>query len=618
MTTENAAAAAPGWRATFPGFAYGTSVVGALIAAIPFLVVAGLIWWLGLLGVVLVFLLVVGYVAGLRWRSPECRFVETPAAAKTPPKKRVCVIGGGSSGLCVMKELLAEGHEVVCLERQASLGGIFSGPYIHPAFRFTSSPQITAFSDYRPHPNQHRHWTNHEYIEYLNGYATHFGLWDHIKFGQELVALRWTGDDWTVETREVETGKVRTHEGFDHVAVCTGTHTTPMEIALPEQERYAGKILHSSALRWRADGSLENFDLQGQRVIVMGIGETGADLIDHLLDGGAAQCILSTRDGKGAYVIPRFNKNTGHPLDLDTNRLRNGLPRFIHNRISLYGRPIRAFFGSDPYLQVRWDFLKKSGRMAMNQFATKSDRFIAHLYHGRCVHRPDIAGFSGDTTVRFADGATAEAGLIILCTGYRPAPLPLEAAGRSVETTPAKRYLRMFDLDWRDRIGFIGYARPAIGAIPPTAEMQPRLFALVCSGRRVLPDAETMRTDIDRTGEALQRDFGADYGQKLVNWIPYMDRLATEIGCRLPWSLWWRDPSAALRCVWGGCLVTQYRFVGPGAMPFENAATALKRVPLGMPGGKLFFFCAMHLFGALTDPFALRALRSKQTRCSLF
>ena len=36
--------------------------------------------------------------------------------------KRCCVIGAGPSGLATMKELLAEGHEVVCYEAAEEIG----------------------------------------------------------------------------------------------------------------------------------------------------------------------------------------------------------------------------------------------------------------------------------------------------------------------------------------------------------------------------------------------------------------------------------------------------------------------------------------------------------------
>lgn len=38
---------------------------------------------------------------------------------------KVAVIGAGASGLCTIKECLAVGHEVVCFEQEAGLGGLW-------------------------------------------------------------------------------------------------------------------------------------------------------------------------------------------------------------------------------------------------------------------------------------------------------------------------------------------------------------------------------------------------------------------------------------------------------------------------------------------------------------
>ena len=42
------------------------------------------------------------------------------------------------------------------------------------------------------------------------------------------------------------------------------------------------------------------------------------------------------------------------------------------------------------------------------------------------------------------------------------------------------------------KIGFFGFARPAFGAIPPTTEMQARLWAMVLNEDVTLPSQEEM------------------------------------------------------------------------------------------------------------------------------
>eukprot|EP01033_Poteriospumella_lacustris_P020380 gene20380-14921_t len=40
-------------------------------------------------------------------------------------KKHVCIIGGGSSALILMKELQGLGHTFECFERFACIGGVY-------------------------------------------------------------------------------------------------------------------------------------------------------------------------------------------------------------------------------------------------------------------------------------------------------------------------------------------------------------------------------------------------------------------------------------------------------------------------------------------------------------
>ena len=62
------------------------------------------------------------------------------------------VIGAGPAGLVAVKELLEEGHTVVCFERSSVLGGVFQFREqeggVFESTRLTSSTFITSFSDF--------------------------------------------------------------------------------------------------------------------------------------------------------------------------------------------------------------------------------------------------------------------------------------------------------------------------------------------------------------------------------------------------------------------------------------------------------------------------------------
>jgi cation diffusion facilitator CzcD-associated flavoprotein CzcO len=61
-------------------------------------------------------------------------------------KKKICVIGAGSSGLILMKELKQFGHEFECFELLPVIGGVYVKSYRNTIL--TTSSLLTAWSDH--------------------------------------------------------------------------------------------------------------------------------------------------------------------------------------------------------------------------------------------------------------------------------------------------------------------------------------------------------------------------------------------------------------------------------------------------------------------------------------
>jgi len=162
---------------------------------------------------------------------------------------------------------------------------------------------------------------------------------------------------------------------------------------------------------------------------------------------------------------------------------------------------------------------------------------------------------------------------------------------------PTQRYLRMFDPQYGDSVVFIGNGiRPAVGSIPTTAEMQARLFALVVSEKRILPSMEVMEARIKRDLYWSKRDFSAtnDSWKSMVNWIPFMDSLAKEIGC-LPNRFWmFTSPRLWLKLLIGPMTTFHYRLTGPGSKP-KFALDIIQRLPIGSRINDLLFFFSIHV-----------------------
>src|SRR5262245_45605843 len=162
----------------------------------------------------------------------------------------VCVIGAGMSGLAAIKELLDEGHRVMCFERTPKEGGNFNYPVgaAYDSMYLTVSQYHMAFSCFPPPYRQERRlWSREEYSTYLHDFATHFGLFAHIKFNTDVIEIQQDARDrFQVTYSDKQTGTVTVTE-FDAVAICSGAHAVhiPRMPTFEGADTFRGEIEHS-------------------------------------------------------------------------------------------------------------------------------------------------------------------------------------------------------------------------------------------------------------------------------------------------------------------------------------------------------------------------------------
>jgi dimethylaniline monooxygenase (N-oxide forming) len=493
------------------------------------------------------------------------------------------VVGAGPSGLATVKELLAEGHEPVCFERAPDAGGVFrfdeEAGVVWGSCRLTSSGLLTAFSDFPAPPDRAGHMTAGDYVGYLRAYREAFDLDRHIRFGTAVERIERVEGGWRVVASD-------TDERFDAVAVCSGLHQHPHVPRFPGDETFPGRILHASRYRRPAE-------VAGNRVLVVGAGESGADVVAEVAEH-AAETVLSLR--RGVAVLPR--RVRGHPNDYLTTRLANSpaawifqtrhphddgkrrvyryafLPLVVLDKLvqmtalAVRRRRLRGLDRATADLTQR--LLRESGGFVTEQFGTKSDEFVRALAAGRARRAGAIDRFDGSEVV-FEDGQRFAPDLVLFCTGFET-QIPFLG-----ELADEPRYLHTFVPSAGPSLGLIGFVRPAFGAIPPLAELQARWFALVQSGLP-LPTAGEMRADAGRRAEERRRFFRAVRGRidELVDFTPLCDELAERIGCK--------PTRAAVRELGGRFyaapfVAAQYRLVGPHAQP-EAARRVLASLPV--------------------------------------
>ena len=220
-------------------------------------------------------------------------------------------------------------------------------------------------------------------------------------------------------------------------------------------------------------------------------------------------------------------------------------------RTSITGS-LPASIGNMPSLEMVWlDHNPKLGGPIPQTFANLKN----------------LVAFEGDEVI-FADGTRTAADVVLFAHGYAPTfpflKYPVHVGARH----PGLLYLNMFHPVLGGSLAFCGFARPAIGTIPPTGELQARLFAQVAAGLRELPDAAEMSADVDMERKENQERYPTQPQPNVViSWIDYMDRLAGIVGCRPDIRRLLLRPRLLWKVAAGPMTGAVYRLHGPGAAP---------------------------------------------------
>lgn len=170
--------------------------------------------------------------------------------------RRVAVIGAGAGGLAAARELRREGHSVVVFERETNLGGTWvydprteSDPLgsdptrkivhgsLYASLRTNLPREVMGFRDYpfvsstRPGRDPRRYPGHREVMEYLNDYASEFGLSELVRLETEVLEVGIVdGGKWKVKYGK--NGEVD-DELYDAVVVCNGHYTEPRIADIP-------------------------------------------------------------------------------------------------------------------------------------------------------------------------------------------------------------------------------------------------------------------------------------------------------------------------------------------------------------------------------------------------
>ena len=378
------------------------------------------------------------------------------------PRKRVCVIGAGPSGITAAKNLLDEGLEVVVFEAGTEVGGnwVFSETPGHSSvFETThiiSSRTLSQYEDY-PMPDHYPDYPSHRQLaDYFQSYARHFGLYPHIRFRTCVESCERMADGrWALTISHA--GNL-SQETFDALAVCNGHHWKPRMPVYPGT--FTGTFLHSREVK--------RFSMfRDKRVLVIGGGNSACDVAVEC-SRVAASVDMSWR--RGYWIVPKFMM--GQPADVYSTRF-HWLPRWLWQKVSALSLRIRNGRNTDHGLP------EPEGPVGSHHPTINEDLFYT-IRHGKIRPRTDIASLDGDD-VLFTDGSRGTYDIIVACTGYVISHPFFRRELIDYSEGEVPLWLRMMHPD-HTNLYFIGLFQP-LGCIWPGSELQSRIMARELAGK---------------------------------------------------------------------------------------------------------------------------------------
>jgi cation diffusion facilitator CzcD-associated flavoprotein CzcO len=305
----------------------------------------------------------------------------------------IAIIGAGAAGLSAAAALKTRGCEAIVFDKDERIGGTWSRRYerlsLHTVRRFSG---LAHYGVPRAYP---KYIPKDLFAQYLQEYAARFRL--DVRLGQRVRKVRSRRGSllWEVET---DGGIWR----VSVVIVATGHYN---ERVLPRWlgiGDFGGRLLHSADYDSGAR-------FAGERALVIGIGNSGAEIAADLVEQGASYVAISVRTPPPIMPRDLFGLVPVQLLGIALTPVP--APRLLDRA----GAVVRRIGVGDlrPYGlgEAAW------GPFTARRPAVIDVGFLENLKGRRIQVRPNVSRFTPNG-VAFADGSDDDFDVVIAATGF--------------------------------------------------------------------------------------------------------------------------------------------------------------------------------------------------------
>jgi cation diffusion facilitator CzcD-associated flavoprotein CzcO len=327
----------------------------------------------------------------------------------------IVVVGAGAAGLATAKLLHDEGRSPLVVEAGPEPGAAWRDRYdrlrLHTPRLLSGLPGLRI-------PRRYGRWVaRDDLIEYFRDYTAVHDLDVRVDCrvdrlerrleappagppapGRQSAAASGGRLAWTLHTSD---GPIHA----DHVVVATGYNGTPFVPDWPGRESFDGELLHSSDYR-------SPHQYAGRDVLVVGAGNSGAEIAHDVIDGGAARSRLSVRTPP--QIVRRAT--LGIPAQLLGMAIRKLPPDWV-DPFTIWQRKVAI-----PDLSVQG--LPRPLHGVRTSFITTGTTpildvgIVDAVKRGRVEVVAAVEGFDGGD-VLLADGSRIAPDVVIAATGFR-------------------------------------------------------------------------------------------------------------------------------------------------------------------------------------------------------
>ncbi|GLT96892.1 hypothetical protein SLE2022_144830 [Rubroshorea leprosula] len=491
--------------------------------------------------------------------------------------KKVAIVGAGMSGLIACKYTLSKGFHPIVFEAQSSIGGVWSKTI--ETTKLQTPKGLYQFSDF-PWPSSvtDDFPIHHQVLDYIQAYALHFGLLDHIKFNQKVVGIEYEGTSeaemqswslwggtsepfsptrkWKVNVQDTRTLSTEIYE-VDFVILCLGRFSGVPNI--PEfppnkgPEAFHGEVIHSMEYAAMEYESAAKF-VKGKRVTVVGLQKSALDIAMECAAANGVKNPCTVLYRTEHWTVPDF-------LPWGFSLAYLYLSRFSELLVHKPGEGFLLSLLATMLSPVRWGFSKfvesdikrrlplaKFGMVPKQSFleqinsclvSTIPEKFYDKVEEGsiRLKKAPSFSFCRNGVLIDGNEDSLLETDLVILATGFRGdkklKDIFVSQTFQDCIYGTSKAAVPLYRECIHPRIpqlAVIGFSESVSNLY--TSEIRCRWLAELLDAKFKLPSIKEMEKDAEKWDEYWKRYSGGYYRRSCIAAIHiwYNDQLCTDMG----------------------------------------------------------------------------------------